>query len=236
MPQRTDLFDIGRLGLTSGEGRRLDLHVHDRPVRLRRLDATPCEPELVPVRLDVSRTTGNGWALRLRFDARRSTARACAAWSPRRRRFEVDSYEVHQPGAGDEELISPYMAEDELDLEALGARRARARPADPDHLPRRLRRPVRAVRREPQRGPGPRARAGARPALGEALRAEVRLGARSIALADSNGCEPARPAACSVVAMYDVHEHGGAQARHLFAGASSSGSAAPSCCSAPARC
>src|SRR5918999_551296 len=26
MPQRTDSFELGRLGLTSGEGRRLDLH------------------------------------------------------------------------------------------------------------------------------------------------------------------------------------------------------------------
>ena len=25
--------------------------------------------------------------------------------------FDVDSYEVHQPGAGDEDLISPYMGE-----------------------------------------------------------------------------------------------------------------------------
>jgi len=29
----------------------------------------------------------------------------------------VDSYEVHQPGAGDADLLSPYMGE-ELDLEA----------------------------------------------------------------------------------------------------------------------
>ena len=50
--------------------------------------------------------------------------------------FEVDSYEVHQPGGG-EELISPYIDDDELDVEALGARRAGARAAGPDHLPRR---------------------------------------------------------------------------------------------------
>ena len=30
--------------------------------------------------------------------------------------YAVDSYEVHQPGAGDADLLSPYMGE-ELDLE-----------------------------------------------------------------------------------------------------------------------
>ena len=72
MPQRTDIFDLGRLGLTSGEGRRLDLHVHVEPFDYGG-ERYAVEPELVPVRLDISRTTGNGWALRLRFtrDARR---------------------------------------------------------------------------------------------------------------------------------------------------------------------
>ena len=37
------------------------------------------EPARVPVELDVSRMTGGGYALRLRFAARRSPARACAA-------------------------------------------------------------------------------------------------------------------------------------------------------------
>ena len=66
MPQRTDLFDLPRLGLTSGEGRKLDLHVHVDPFSYggQRYEVTP---EEVPVRLDVSRTTGSGWALRLRF-------------------------------------------------------------------------------------------------------------------------------------------------------------------------
>ena len=68
MPQRTDVFDLPRLGLTSGEGRRLDLNVRVEPFSFggQRYVA---EPEIVPVRLDVSRTTGNGWALRLRFSA-----------------------------------------------------------------------------------------------------------------------------------------------------------------------
>ena len=66
MPQRTDVFDLPRLGLTSGEGRRLDLHVSLEPF-LFGGETYTAEPDVVPVRLDVSRKTGNGWALRLRF-------------------------------------------------------------------------------------------------------------------------------------------------------------------------
>jgi uncharacterized protein len=114
MPQRTDTFDLSRLGLTSGEGKRLELYVG--------IDAFDyggsryaVVPELVPVRVDVSRTTGNGWALRLRFDATLDgpCMRCLENAGPS---FSVDAYEVHQPGGG-EELTSPYM-EDELDLEA----------------------------------------------------------------------------------------------------------------------
>jgi len=114
MPQRTDLFDIGRLGLTSGEGRRLDLHVHVEPFDYGGTRYA-VEPDVVPVRLDISRTTGNGWALRLRFDATLDgpCMRCLENAGPT---FAVDSYEVHQPGAGDE-LTSPYLT-DELDLQA----------------------------------------------------------------------------------------------------------------------
>jgi uncharacterized protein len=112
MPQRTDLFDLGRLGLTSGEGRRLDLFVHLDPFEYGG-SSYAVVPELIPVRVDVSRTTGQGWALRLRFDATLDgpCMRCLENASPT---FAVDAYEVHQPGGG-EELTSPYMG-DELDL------------------------------------------------------------------------------------------------------------------------
>ena len=114
MPQRTDTFDLARLRLTSGEGRRLDLHVHVDPFEYAG-SRYVVEPALVEARLDVSRTTGNGWALRLRFAATLSgpCMRCLENATPT---FDVDSYEVHQPGGG-EELTSPYMV-DELDLEA----------------------------------------------------------------------------------------------------------------------
>jgi uncharacterized protein len=115
MPQRTDLFDLGRLGLTSGEGRRLDLFVHVDPFDYGG-STYAVVPELVPARLDVSRTTGNGYALRLRFSAAlEGPCMRCL--EPANPTYDVDSYEVHQPGTGDAELLSPYIA-DELDVEA----------------------------------------------------------------------------------------------------------------------
>ena len=116
MPQRTDVFDLGRLGLTSGEGRRLDLHAAIAPFDYggQRYDA---DPALAAVRLDVSRTTGNGWALRLRFEAG-LTGPCMRCLDPAEPRFEVDAREVSQPGGG-EELESPYVDDaGELDLEA----------------------------------------------------------------------------------------------------------------------
>jgi uncharacterized protein len=116
MPQRTDIFELGRLGLTSGEGRGLDLHVAVAPFDYGG-QHYEVEPPLVPARLDVSRTTGNGWALRLRFEAGlQGPCMRCL--EPAALQFAVDSREVSIPGGGDE-LQSPYVgAEDELDLEA----------------------------------------------------------------------------------------------------------------------
>ena len=117
MPQRTDLFELAPLGLSSGEGRRLELHTAIEPFDYGG-QSYAVEPSLVPVRLDVSRTTGSGWALRVRFSA--SLSGPCMrCLEPAGLTFEVDAREVSQPGAGDE-LISPYVdqAGDVLDLGA----------------------------------------------------------------------------------------------------------------------
>jgi len=115
MPQRTDVFDLARLRLSSGEGRRLDLHVRIEPFSFggQRYAA---EPDVVPVRLDVSRTTGSGWALRLRYSV--SVSGPCMrCLEPAEPCFEIEAREVEQPGAGDEELSSPYVdSEGELDI------------------------------------------------------------------------------------------------------------------------
>ena len=116
MPQRTDTFDLARLGLTSGDGRRLELHAHVEPFTYGG-EAYAVDPELLSIRLDVSRTTGNGWALRLRFHADlQGPCMRCLG--PALPGFDVDAREVHQPGGG-EELTSPYLDDaGELDLQA----------------------------------------------------------------------------------------------------------------------
>jgi uncharacterized protein len=112
---RTDVFDLGRLQLRSGAGRRLELAVPLDPLDLsgERYEMTP---NPVPVRLDVSRTTGNGYALRLRFQA--APAGPCMrCLRPAASMLEVDAREVSQPGGGDE-LTSPYVHDEDLDLAA----------------------------------------------------------------------------------------------------------------------
>ena len=113
MPLRTDTFDLGGLRLTSGEGRRLDLHVGIDPFELGG-ERYVVEPNVVPVILDVSRTTGSGYALRLGFAATLvgPCMRCLADATPT---FEVVAREVSQPGEG-QELESPYVQDGLLDL------------------------------------------------------------------------------------------------------------------------
>jgi uncharacterized protein len=113
MALRTDTFDLGGLRLGAGEGRRLELSVAIDPFELggERYGAAP---ELVPARLDVSRTNANGYALRLRFRATlHGPCMRCL--EPASRTFDVDAREVAQPGGG-EELSSPYLERGQLDL------------------------------------------------------------------------------------------------------------------------
>jgi uncharacterized protein len=127
-PLRTDTFDLGGLRLTAGEGRRLEEFVAVGSFQLAG-ETYPVEPELVPVRLDISRTTGDGYALRLRFEA--SLAGPCMrCLEPAAQTFAVDVREVSQPnearaaradGKHEEEsddLTSPYVQDGVLDLRA----------------------------------------------------------------------------------------------------------------------
>ena len=126
-PLRTDTFDLAGLRLTAGEGRRLDLYVSIAPLSLAG-ETYPVQPEPLPARLDISRTTGDGYALRLRFEA--SLAGPCMrCLEPAEPSFSVDAREVSQPadprahGRGhqrdqDDELSSPYIEHGVLDLRA----------------------------------------------------------------------------------------------------------------------
>jgi uncharacterized protein len=113
MPARADSFDLARLNLRAGEGKRIDLEVELGDFRYGE-EGYVAEPSLVPVRLDISRMTGNGWSLRLRFDAamRGPCMRCLEEAAPT---VAVDAREVDQPGAG-EDLESPYVEGEELNL------------------------------------------------------------------------------------------------------------------------
>jgi uncharacterized protein len=112
---RTDALDLGTLHLRSGEGRRLELGVAVDPFELGGERYT-AGPATIPARLDVSRTTGEGFALRLRFAATLSGP-CMRCLEPAAPEFEVDVREVSQPGAGDE-LESPYVERGVLELGA----------------------------------------------------------------------------------------------------------------------
>jgi uncharacterized protein len=113
MPQRTDSFDLGGLGLSAGEGRRLDLHAGHDPLVLSG-QRYAIEPASLPVVLDVSRMTAGGYALRLRFEAR-VTGPCMRCLAAADSIVAVDAREVDQAGGG-EELDSPYVSQAELDL------------------------------------------------------------------------------------------------------------------------
>jgi uncharacterized protein len=114
MAQRTDSFDVGRLGLSSGEGRSLDLEVSVDGFDFggQRYEV---EGGAVDARLDVSHTV-SGYVFRLRFDA--ALEGPCVrCLEPAGHGAEVDAREVDQPGAEDE-LSSPYFDEGHLDMHA----------------------------------------------------------------------------------------------------------------------
>lgn len=123
MSLRTDAFDLGGLRLSSGEARRLELNVAIDPFELGgeryavhapEFGAAELASDAVGVALDVSRTTGEGYALRLRFDATLSGP-CMRCLEPAQPVFSVEAREVSQPGGGDE-LQSPYVEEGMLDL------------------------------------------------------------------------------------------------------------------------
>jgi uncharacterized protein len=109
----TQLLDLGRLSLSSGEGRRMDLDVEVESLMLGGQRYATDRP--AQVRLDVSRTTV-GYALRLRTDVHlEGPCMRCLEAADRL--VAIDAREVNQPGGG-EDLTSPYLDGDELDLHA----------------------------------------------------------------------------------------------------------------------
>lgn len=119
MALRTDTFDLGGLHLSAGEGRRLELHVAIDPLILGGESYT-VTPELVSVALDISRTTGDGYALRLRFEVEMGGP-CMRCLQPAAPRFEIEGREVWQPHRGGDaaaadDLVSPYVCDGVVDL------------------------------------------------------------------------------------------------------------------------
>lgn len=115
MPPIASQLDLAALRLTPGEGRRLELEV---PVDGLELGGEGYEPDpaRIPVKLEVSRMTGGGYALHLRFSARLSGP-CMRCLKDARPEVEVDAREVDRPSEG-EELQSPYVSEEQLDVAA----------------------------------------------------------------------------------------------------------------------
>ena len=108
-------MDLAALRLRPGEGRRLEVAVDVDPITFGG-QTYALDPSTLDVVLDVSRMSGEGYALRLRASS--TLHGACMrclddAALP----VEVDAREVDQPGAGDE-LSSPYVTDEVLDVAA----------------------------------------------------------------------------------------------------------------------
>jgi uncharacterized protein len=105
-------IDLARLGLASGEGRRLDVEVDPGELELagERYAFVPT----TPAHLEISRTAA-GHALHLTF-AGDVVGPCTRCLAEARVGVEVDAREVDQPGSRDDELASPYVADDVLDL------------------------------------------------------------------------------------------------------------------------
>jgi DUF177 domain-containing protein len=99
-------IELAGLSLSPGQARSLEPDLRLEPIRLGGQDYLPDQP--VAPRLDVSRTAGGGYALRLRY--RTALSGPCVrCLEEAGLETEVDAREVDQPIAGDEELRSPYV-------------------------------------------------------------------------------------------------------------------------------
>jgi uncharacterized protein len=107
------IIDLDRLSLSHGEGTRLDLELRLDPLALGGQEYE-LEPGPVPVRLDVSRPS-RGYAFRLRFPL--SVQGPCMrCLETASLETEVEAREIDQRETDDEELRSPYVEHDRLDL------------------------------------------------------------------------------------------------------------------------
>jgi uncharacterized protein len=109
------VLDLAGLRLAPGEGRRLALSVQVDPIELGG-ERYEVQPPALPASLEVSRMVGHGYALRLDLQATlHGPCMRCLLDA--RPTVAVDAREVDRPGGG-EELSSPYVTEELLDVAA----------------------------------------------------------------------------------------------------------------------
>jgi uncharacterized protein len=111
--QAQTTIDLNRLALRSGDGKRLELPVELDPFELGG-QTYVAEPRAPQVRLEISRQAG-GYAFHLNFPIHlEGPCMRCL--EPAALDLEVEAREVDQAATEDEELRSPYVVEDELDV------------------------------------------------------------------------------------------------------------------------
>jgi DUF177 domain-containing protein len=109
----TTIIDLARLSLAHGEGARLDLAVRVGPLEIGG-QTYALGADAAEARLDVSRPSG-GYAFRLRFPL--GVEGPCMrCLEDAAVEVEIDAREVDQSDTEDEELRSPYVEDDKLDI------------------------------------------------------------------------------------------------------------------------
>lgn len=115
MSEPAGKIDLDGLGLSVGEGRRLEPVVELEPLEFGGERYQP-EPAQCPVKLDVSRINGEGWAMHLACVVTLE-GRCMRCLGPARRELAIDSREVDQRSA-EAGVDSPYVEDGELDIGA----------------------------------------------------------------------------------------------------------------------
>jgi uncharacterized protein len=107
------VFDLSRLNLSPGEGKRLELPVELAPLELGG-QTYRAEPSAPTVRLEASRHS-SGFAFKLNFPVH-IVGPCMRCLEPAAFDLEVEAREIDQIDTDDSDLRSPYVHEDDLEV------------------------------------------------------------------------------------------------------------------------
>jgi uncharacterized protein len=112
-PDPTTIVDLSRLNLSHGEGKRIELPVRLEPVELGG-QTYAANPVSVQTRLEISRPSG-GFAFRIQFPVHlEGPCMRCLEAA--QLDLEVEAREINASLTDDEDLRSPYVEDDQLDI------------------------------------------------------------------------------------------------------------------------